>query len=212
VLDRVRKLAQQTFARTTPGTLRRGPGSARRVALTFDDGPHDLTPAYLEALDDLGVPATFFICGERAEAQPGHIRELRRRGHQLGGHGFDHTRFPELSPLDLLGQCRRTEAALCGLNGRPWVRPPHGALDIQSLAVLRRASYHVALWSLSSRDRAVPERDAIAAACAPDRVHPGEVILLHEGSRETLAALPRIVTSLHANGYECVTMHDLFAS
>ena len=29
--------------------------------------------------------------------------------------------------------------------------------------------------------------------------------------RPTLEAIPRIVTALHAAGYECVTMHDLFA-
>jgi hypothetical protein len=34
---------------------------------------------------------------------------------------------------------------------------------------------------------------------------------LHEGQQWTIDALPRIVTSLHANGFECVTMHDLFA-
>ena len=39
----------------------------------------------------------------------------------------------------------------------------------------------------------------------------GDVVLLHERLLWPFDALPRIVTSLHANGYECVTMHDLFA-
>jgi peptidoglycan/xylan/chitin deacetylase (PgdA/CDA1 family) len=211
VFAHARQLADRAFARVTPGALRRGPGGVRRVALTFDDGPHDLTSTYLEALDDLGVPATFFVCGQRAEARPDAIREIRRRGHQLAGHGYDHTRFPELSRHELLAQCARTAATLGSLDGQPWVRPPHGALDLPSLATLRGAGYVVALWSLSARDWATRDREAIAAACAPSKVLPGEVILLHEGEPETLAALPRIVTALHASGFECVTMADLFA-
>ena len=42
-----------------PGVLRRGSPTAKRVALTFDDGPDDMTERYLDLLDKLGVPATF---------------------------------------------------------------------------------------------------------------------------------------------------------
>jgi hypothetical protein len=53
-----------------PGLLRRGPIASKRVALTFDDGPDELTPNYLEVLDDLGVPATFFVSGENVVKHP----------------------------------------------------------------------------------------------------------------------------------------------
>ena len=47
---------------------------------------------------------------------------------------------------------------------------------------------------------------------ATTKITPGEVLLFHEGQQWTLDALPRIVTSIKAAGYECVTMLDLFAS
>jgi peptidoglycan/xylan/chitin deacetylase (PgdA/CDA1 family) len=194
-----------------PGVRRRGPTASRRVALTFDDGPDHLTERYLEALDDLGVPATFFVLGALASARPDLVREYRRRGHQIAGHGYDHTRFNKLGRRELLDQCARTEATLGGqLSGRPWVRPPHGALDTSSLLQLVTSGYTVAMWSLDSRDYGTTDADEVVRRCAS--VSAGEVILLHEGQQWTIDALPRIVAGIQAAGLECVTMHDLFAT
>ena len=41
------------------------------VALTFDDGPSPYTDQVLRILDDYGIPASFFMIGERAESFPG---------------------------------------------------------------------------------------------------------------------------------------------
>ena len=124
-----------------PGVRRRGPTASRRVALTFDDGPDHLTERYLDMLDELGVPATFFLVGGRAASRPDLVREYRRRGHQIAGHGYDHKRFNKLGRRALLEQCARTESALGGqLSGRPWVRPPHGSLDASSLAIFTSAA------------------------------------------------------------------------
>lgn len=195
-----------------PGVLRRGPATARRVALTFDDGPDDLTPRYLDLLDELGVPATFFDLGAAAAARPGAIREVVRRGHQLASHGWDHQRFTKLGRRGMLAQCADTERALGGqVSGRAWVRPPHGSLDATTLVSLLAAGYTVAMWSLDSLDHSDKDPASLTARCTGANVAPGEVLLFHEGQEWTLAALPRIVKALQDDGYELVTMHDLFA-
>ena len=196
-----------------PGLLRKGPATGKRIALTFDDGPDDLTSTYLDMLDDLGVPATFFLLGENAERHPELVREYLRRGHQLASHGYDHRRFTELSRGDLLDQCKRTEAAIGGQSsGRPWVRPPHGSIDATSMVSLLAARYTIALWSVDSCDYRDRDVASLAATCAPDKLGAGDVVLFHEGQQWTLNALPRIVSGLHGAGYELVTMHDLFAA
>lgn len=212
VVPSLRATVRNAVLDRLPGVLRRGPLTDKRIALTFDDGPDDMTPAYLELLDDLGVPATFFVCGERAAKHPELIREYVRRGHQVANHGYDHTRFTTLSRRKLLEQLERTEYALGGqVTGRAWVRPPHGALDASSLLAMRTAGYIVALWSIDSRDYDVRDPHQLAAACSPAVVNAGDVLLFHEGQQWTLDALPRIVAALHASGLECVTMQDLFA-
>lgn len=194
-----------------PGVLRRAPAASRRVALTFDDGPDEMTERYLDVLDELGVPATFFLIGQRAAMYPDLVRAYLRRGHQIAGHGHDHTRFTKLGRRALLAQCSQTESALGGQSsGKPWVRPPHGSLDASSLLSLVTSGYTVAMWSVDSRDYGTNEADDVVANCA-DTVG-GDVLLFHEGQQWTLDALPRIVERIHAAGLECVTMHDLFAA
>lgn len=209
----MRALVKNAVFDRVPGVLRRGPTGSRRIALTFDDGPGAMTGRLLDVLDELAVPATFFLLGGCVALRPEMVREYLRRGHQIASHGYDHARFTTLPRRDLLAQCRRTDELIGGqISGRPWVRPPHGALDATSLGTLLAAGYTIALWSLDSGDHVERTPGAIADRCAPDKVRGGEVVLLHEEQRWTLEALPRIVRSLQGAGLECVTMHDLFAT
>ncbi len=212
VVTSLRSLVKKTVFDRVPGLLRHGPSTFKRVALTFDDGPDHLTSRYLDVLDDLGVPATFFLCGKTAEQHPELVREYLRRGHQIAAHGYDHTSFTKLSRRALLDQCERTEAAIGGqLTGHPWVRPPHGSLDATSTLSLLAAGYVIAMWSVDSHDYDEHDAAKVTERCSPAKVGPGDVLLFHEGQEWTLEALPRIVAALHASGLECVTMHDLFA-
>ena len=111
------RIKQVVFDRV-PGLLRKGPVGTKRVALTFDDGPDDMTSQYLDVLDDLGVPATFFLLGEGARARPDDVRDYMRRGHQIASHGYDHQRFTQLGHHELLEQCARTDEAIGGSASR----------------------------------------------------------------------------------------------
>ncbi|MBX3221838.1 MAG: polysaccharide deacetylase family protein [Labilithrix sp.] len=193
--------------------LQRGPTGRARVALTFDDGPNELTAGFLERLDELGVRATFFLVGNKCEAQPDLMREYTRRGHQVASHGYDHTRFTQLSWGALVDQLDKTDRVLGRQpTSRPWVRPPHGAVDARVLGQLLAYDRLIALWSYDPRDYEVHDKDEIARRCRPERVSHGEVILLHEGRQSTLDALPAIVGGLRDGGYEMVTMAEMFAS
>jgi peptidoglycan/xylan/chitin deacetylase (PgdA/CDA1 family) len=207
----LRSLVKTALFDRIPGLLRRGPSTTPRVALTFDDGPDDMTERYLELLDALDVPATFFLCGDRVEQRPDLVREYLRRGHQVASHGYDHTSFPKLTRAQLLDQCKRTDDALGGQStGRSWVRPPHGSLDPGNVLSLLAAGYTVALWSLDSHDHRHRDAGALVARCTHG-VSAGEVLLFHEGQPWTLEALPHIVSALRSRNLECVTMRDLFA-
>jgi len=192
--------------------IRKGPSSARRVALTFDDGPDRLTHRYLDLLDELRVPATFFVLGLHCERYPELTREYVRRGHQLASHGYDHQPFPELRWNALRDNLDRADAIIGPQPAaRSWVRPPYGKVDARVIGQLLTHGSTIAMWSFDSHDYELRDVESLAARCAPDNVSPGEVVLMHEGQQWTLDALPRIVESLRGAGYELVTMADLFA-
>ena len=51
-------------------SIARVPNPSRQIALTFDDGPSESTPALLELLAKYRVRATFFVCGKNVKRLP----------------------------------------------------------------------------------------------------------------------------------------------
>src|SRR5262249_28924603 len=89
-----------------------------RVALTFDDGPTDLTTGYLDALARYDARSTFFVVGELCAQRPELVKKIAEAGHELAGHGYTHRRFPVLSTAEVEYELRRTAASLPAVRGR----------------------------------------------------------------------------------------------
>ncbi len=181
-----------------------------RVALTFDDGPDEMTPRYLDVLDRLGVRATFFVIGENVSRRPSLVTEYVARGHDVAGHGYTHTPFPMLAPAVLVDELARTADLLppC-VSRRPFVRPPQGRVSPASLLRVAAAGYTTVLWSLDSDDFRTRDGAELRRRCAPGAVRSGEIVLFHELQAWTLEAIPAIVDGLRAAGFELATVGEL---
>jgi peptidoglycan/xylan/chitin deacetylase (PgdA/CDA1 family) len=208
--SRVKRLAAEAFPRAV--LVRRGSAHGRRVALTFDDGPHDLSDAYLDVLDRFGARVTFFVVGENCSGRREALLRMVARGHEVAGHGFTHTAFPKLDAPTLRGELERTAALLPPARTlRPLVRPPHGATSLRSLALCARDGYTTVLWSRDSDDCRTRSPAEVAARVAPDALAPGEIVLMHEGQEWTLDALPHILEALAGQGWKAVPVGELLA-
>lgn len=199
-------------ARAIPDRIlvKRGVPGGRRVALTFDDGPHEMTDAYLDVLDRFGARATFFLVGTECARLPDAVRRIAARGHEVAGHGFTHTAFPGMSVPTLRDELARTEALLpFSSPGRRMVRPPFGRTSLRSLVVSAGSGYTTVLWSRDSDDCRTTSTDDVVARLAPSALTPGEIVLLHEAQDWTLAALPRALEALAASGWQTVTVGDI---
>ena len=63
----------------------------KRIALTFDDGPHPYyTEQLLDGLKERGVVVTFFVTGEHAALHPEVIKRMQEEGHLIGNHTYSH--------------------------------------------------------------------------------------------------------------------------
>jgi peptidoglycan/xylan/chitin deacetylase (PgdA/CDA1 family) len=188
-----------------------GARGKQRVSLTFDDGPDPMTRVYLDELDRLGVVATFFVLGARCREFKSELLEIIKRGHEVASHGFTHRVFPKLSPVELDAELRDTAAELpTPMRSRPLVRPPQGATSVKSLAQCIRAGYTTALWSLDSDDCRSESPSEVASRVGQAR--DGDIILLHEGQKWTLDALPPMVEQLRASGLTPVTVSELLGA
>lgn len=185
----------------------------RRIALTFDDGPHpDHTPRILDILAEHAAQATFFMQGAEAEKYPTLVRRLHAVGHEIGNHGYAHLdakRVPLAKYLHDVDATHRLLEAIVGQSLPRLFRPPYGSLTPLALATLIARGYRIALWSADLNDsfiRTVPE---LVAHVRMLPLRPGEVLLLHEDYAHTVEALPEILGVLTARGHAFVALSGL---
>jgi peptidoglycan/xylan/chitin deacetylase (PgdA/CDA1 family) len=196
-----------------------GPRSGNHVALTFDDGPWPgSTEPILDLLAAARARATFFVIGRYAADHPALIRSIAQQGHALANHTFDHHRNGLFRGQGYWReQIHRCDDAIAQITGNPptLFRPPMGLRCPPMARVLRSLPHRVVTWSIRTRDGTSTDPAAIAARAS--RAAPGDIILLHDGrdpaSRRdvgiTLAALPRVLESLHDRDLRSVTVDEL---
>ncbi len=222
-------LATPTSGSAAPATPSSGPSRVveygtsgrREIALTFDAGAdRGYAEEILDLLHSEGVPASFGMMGQWAEANPDLVGRMVNEGHMLFNHSWSHPSFTgattgsaPLTREERLAEVEKTEAvvrALTGYDLRPYFRPPFGDYDDSVLADLSGAGYGVTLlWSCDSRDSLGATADQILANCI-DQAAPGRIVLLHVGAQSAASeALPRIIASLRAQGFAFVTVEDL---
>ena len=73
----------------------------------------------LDLLDEAGVRATFFVVGNVADTYPGLVREVARRGHEIGTHTYSHELIFRMEPAAFKADVERSLAGLQDLTGQP---------------------------------------------------------------------------------------------
>ncbi len=186
----------------------------KRIALTFDDGPHPfLTERILDILDRYHVKATFFMVGENVRNYPDAAREVIARGHEVGNHTNSHDSMACMDARTVLREMIGCEDALEELcEYRPHLfRPPEGAVTPHVQSCLEDEDYLLVLWSLDTRDWEKKSTDHIVRTVL-DGVRAGDIILMHDyigRNSKTPEALEILLPQLLERGYELVTVSDL---
>ena len=180
----------------------------RRIALTFDDGPHPYyTDLLLDGLAERGVKVTFFLLGENIEGREDVIRRMSEEGHLIGNHTFYHVDINSLSMEEACAEIRDTSEAIRAITGQQveYVRPPYGnwnkELECQVMMI-------PVFWTLDTLDWKVKNTDRIVREVLED-VEENDVILMHDSYRTTVEAALRLVDELQTKGYEFVTADEL---
>jgi peptidoglycan/xylan/chitin deacetylase (PgdA/CDA1 family) len=194
--------------RDTDERWRRFPGRERidsGVLLTFDDGPDpDATPAVLNALDEAGAKATFFMVGEQAIEHRALAREVAERGHDVGLHGHEHVEHDSLggSVKDDLARGLGTLEVATGRRPR-LCRPPYGRFSDDSYAACKALGLEPVYWSAWGGDWEPVPAERIADIATRD-LSDGTILLLHDSARyayrasaaPTAEALPAILAAV----------------
>lgn len=188
--------------------------AGKKIALTFDDGPHPTqTPEILDILEEYGIRATFFVIGQNAEWYGDCLKMVYEAGHEIGNHSHTHANLTEAGYESV---CREIEEAerLIGerIEYRPHLlRPPGGQMGEDLYRAASERDYTVICWSVDTLDWAHTPSDAIVENVLTN-AEGGDIILFHDyisGESPTPAALRIIIPELLGRGYEFVTVSEL---
>lgn len=178
------------------------------VWLTLDDGPDPVdTPAILDLLDRHCAKATFFVIGEKAEKHPDLIREIHRRGHQIGNHSWSHPRatFWCLGPWATCREIVKCQRAVEGIIGQaPQVfRAPVGHYNFFVHPILKNEGLELIGWSSRGFDGvAVSTEDVLRRI--RETAGEGGIILAHEATAIAAEVVAGILAMGEENGWEFV--------
>jgi len=184
--------------------------AGRLIALTFDDGPHpEYTLKILDILDCYGAKATFFTVGKMAAKYPELVKEIDRRGNEIGNHTYEHRILTELSKQETLAELERDEQEIASITGkRPEVfRPPSGRYNSGTVEAAVSMGLFTVLWTNYSDYGAMRSSEVISNVMADPK--DGDIILLHSGIDATLLALPTILQQLSGKDFRFVTVSNL---
>jgi peptidoglycan/xylan/chitin deacetylase (PgdA/CDA1 family) len=191
----------------------RCPTSLGKIALSFDDGPKPgTTERVLEALANVNMTATFFVLGTMAEAQPDLCRSIISQGHEIGNHGYSHTKFTEMSNTEINKELEKTDAIIKDITGNSptLIRPPNGAISLRVLWYLyTRRKQPAVLWSQLIENEWQKSEQALLDDVEKLDLHSGDILLLHDVNDGTIAALPdilKIVMSKNLHGSSISSM------
>ncbi len=173
-------------------------------------------PRYLDILDRVGIPATFFCCGYDVENWPQTFRDIASNGHELATHGYLHEDWDLGDDEALL--LERTHNAVANATG---VLPvgwcsPSGRKSARTIPILRQLGY---IYDASEKDRDEPYLLNVEPDCSPFVILPNNTVSLddvpvyHSGQAlcsEMLAMWQAEFDAIrHGEGYLHLTIHPI---
>ena len=180
----------------------------RKIALTFDDGPHPFyTEQLLDGLKERGVVATFFVTGEHAVLYPEIIKRMQEEGHLIGNHTYSHIQLRNDNKEIFREELVKTNVVLKEITGEDtiYVRPPYGSWDKNFEKELDMIPV---LWTIDPLDWCSDDAYCVVTKVT-EKVEENDIVLLHDYYASTVTAALKIVDELLKVWYEFVTVEEI---
>ena len=182
------------------------------VALTFDDGPNITTTVQiLDKLEKYQVPASFFLVGNNiSESTAKVVKRAYDMGCEIGNHSKSHDYMNKMSAEDIKAEVDFVSDKVEEITGEApkFFRPPYIAVNSDMYDNIDMP--FICGVGCNDWDPKVTVQERIDNTI--NQVQDGTIILLHDaaGNNQTVEALDGIITALQEQGYQFVTVSELF--
>ena len=183
------------------------------VVLTFDDGPYPgYTEEILEILKRHKIKATFFVTGMWVEKHLELVKMIDENGHQIGLHGYRHIDYTKLSKKQVVDDLLKTKYIVEGIIGKnkiKYFRPPAGKINKIVKNSCAELGLKIVLWTIYPLDYGEKEAEKILYRIKKAKYKKYNVLLLHNGIKNTILVLDRIISEIKNLGGKFVSLEEL---
>ena len=181
------------------------------VALTFDDGPSNVTEQVLDILEREGIVGTFFLIGQNVtpDKKPVLERQLAL-GCEICNHSFTHDKMDQMTADEIHEEIEKTSDVIRDMVGieTRFFRPPFIALSDTMYSNINMP--FICGHDSMDWDDSTSARDRVNRVLSS--VRDGSLVLMHDmmDNVKTLEALPVIIHCLRERGFSFVTASQIF--
>ncbi len=180
----------------------------KKIALTFDDGPHPVyTELLLDGLKQRNVKVTFFILGEQAENYPEIVKRIGEEGHLIGNHTYSHLQYSPSREVEFGEELVKTNEILKDITGQEvmFVRPPYGSWNKKYETQL---NMFPVLWTIDPLDWTTSNVSKVVRGVLA-KASENDIILMHDCYQSTVTAALEVIDTLQKEGFVFVTVDEL---
>ena len=180
----------------------------KRVAISFDDGPHlERTKVLLDGLKERGVRATFFLVGNRIAGNEDLILRMYEEGHMIGNHSYTHADLTKLNKEAALWEINETNTRIENITGKKveYLRPPCGFWND---TLEKEVEMTPVFWDVDPMDWCTVNAGVVVERVISD-VDDGDIILFHDIYESSVVAALEVIDRLLDQGYVFVTVEEL---
>lgn len=182
--------------------------NVKKIALTFDDGPHpQTTMQILETLEKYDAKATFFMLGNMVQQYPQLAKKVVEQGHEVGNHSWNHHDLTKLSPASIQQEINDTSLIIESTIGQKATafRPPYGAANE---TVRSQTNLPIVLWDVDTEDWKYRDSEMLLPTIK-SAARNNSIVLMHDIHQSTANGLDAVLAYLQSEGYTFVTVSEL---
>lgn len=186
----------------------------KEIALTFDDGPTEFTPQFLDLLQEKQIKATFFCIGKQIEKYPETFQRIIAEGHSIGNHTYSHSNSTGfLSTVKMVEEIKKCDEVMAttGNIKTHLYRPPFGVTNPSISKAIKRTGKKSIGWNVRSLDTVINDKKKIYKRVT-GKIKPGSIILLHDTSEKTYYVLVDLLLFLKEKKYSTFTIDSIIKS
>lgn len=186
----------------------------KEVALTFDDGPTEFTPKFLDLLKENNIKATFFCIGKQIEKHPETFQRIIAEGHTIGNHTYSHSNNTGfLSTSKMISEIQKCDDVMLktGNVKTNFYRPPFGVTNPDISKAVKKTHKKSIGWDVRSLDTVIQSEKKISDK-VKKRLRKGSIILLHDTSEKTYKVLIELLLFLKEKKYSTFTVDSIINS